>query len=239
MEKRRTIREYLDNPRLLSEISIETLQLWADDVPYAAIIHQLMAMKVVQEEHTSESREILQKATLYSPNPDRLSRQLHKLAADATQSDISHIYPDKAAQISASELERVETSAASDLNEGIAAGLDNPTDIIEERLVNEEADQEVIKDTQEALAEGEDENELSEFSQWLLGLRKVAQEDADDEVGSSILDGHQDISSETLAELLVQQGHTSRAITMYEQLTLKYPKKSSFFAGQIQKIQGL
>ncbi|MFT6808656.1 MAG: tetratricopeptide (TPR) repeat protein [Saprospiraceae bacterium] len=235
MEKRRTIREYLDNPRLLSEISIEQLEFWAEEVPYAAIIHQLLAMKVVQEERTPESREILQKATLYSPNPDRLSRTLHKLGADASKSDVSHTYSVETAKISTSEFEGNDSIEASNLNEEATSFLDSSSDIIEEKI----APQEDIMEVEETKIAGEDENELSDFSQWLLGLRKVARADSDDEIGGSILDGHQDITSETLAELLAQQGHSSRAIAMYEQLSLKYPKKSGFFAAQIQKIQGL
>ncbi len=45
--------------------------------------------------------------------------------------------------------------------------------------------------------------------------------------------------SETLAQLLVRQGQYSKARTMYEQLCLIMPKKSSFFAGEIEKIQNL
>lgn len=45
--------------------------------------------------------------------------------------------------------------------------------------------------------------------------------------------------SETLAQLLVQQGQYSKARKMYEQLSLIMPKKSSFFAAEIEKIQNL
>jgi len=45
--------------------------------------------------------------------------------------------------------------------------------------------------------------------------------------------------SETLAQLLVKQGQYSKARTMYEQLCLIMPKKSGFFAGEIEKIQNL
>jgi len=45
------------------------------------------------------------------------------------------------------------------------------------------------------------------------------------------------IISESYAKLLVDQGHNTDAITMYEQLMLKYPEKSSFFAVQIKKLK--
>ena len=46
-----------------------------------------------------------------------------------------------------------------------------------------------------------------------------------------------EIASEQLADLLVNQGHIQQAITMYERLSLKYPEKSSFFAGKIDTIK--
>ena len=46
-----------------------------------------------------------------------------------------------------------------------------------------------------------------------------------------------EIASEQLADLLVNQGHIEQAISMYERLSLKYPEKSSFFAGKIDTIK--
>lgn len=47
------------------------------------------------------------------------------------------------------------------------------------------------------------------------------------------------IVSETLAELLVKQENYEQAIEMYEQLILKYPEKSAFFALQIENLKKL
>lgn len=48
---------------------------------------------------------------------------------------------------------------------------------------------------------------------------------------------NKEIASESLAELLAKQGHQSKAIAMYEKLSLIFPEKRAYFASQIKKIK--
>jgi hypothetical protein len=45
------------------------------------------------------------------------------------------------------------------------------------------------------------------------------------------------VISETLARLLVQQGHKEKAVNMYQRLSLAFPEKSAYFAAEIDKLK--
>lgn len=48
---------------------------------------------------------------------------------------------------------------------------------------------------------------------------------------------HDEVASETLAEILAGQGYAHKAIEMYERLKLVFPEKSAFFAAKIENLK--
>ena len=112
------------------------------------------------------------------------------------------------------------------------------------------------------------ENEEHSFSQW-LALTKLKKIDRDEEKKEEIdlidnfiesnpiikaeknkffspnesaktsLIEKDELVTETLARVYLEQGHLDKAIEAYKKLSLKYPKKSSFFADQINLINDL
>ena len=81
-----------------------------------------------------------------------------------------------------------------------------------------------------------DSRELSEFSQWLLALRRPDDIIDEKRIDASISPGGAAIS-ETLAQILEKQGHNDKAIEMYEKLQLINPEKSAYFEALIEKLK--
>ena len=79
------------------------------------------------------------------------------------------------------------------------------------------------------------------FEEWLKDSVLLDNQKSENTIiGESIKKSDEDndyLTTETLAKIYVEQEHYKRAIQTYEILCLKYPKKSGFFADQIQKIK--
>lgn len=93
--------------------------------------------------------------------------------------------------------------------------------------------------------------ELSGFSRWLLlqkplsegnikSIRKIGKKKKKSKVEISAeasITKKKYIASEPLAKILAAQGHILDAIEMYQQISLLYPEKSSYFAARIEELK--
>lgn len=104
---------------------------------------------------------------------------------------------------------------------------------------------------------------LSEFSKWLLNQELEAPEEPKETpklkkeekkkkakkkkkkskksklqklIDHSLVE-REELVTETYADLVATQGHTAKAIELYERLMLKFPEKSSYFARKIDEIK--
>lgn len=135
---------------------------------------------------------------------------------------------------------------------------------LDEQIANESDYQESDnKQTQEAnivtdnkaAEENQELAHLSDYSAWLLQLKMPSihtsmptraastvqmEEAAEDEKPVTILDNSsqlkQEIVSESLANLLAEQGHVKKAVEMYAKLSMIIPERSEYFDAQIRKL---
>ncbi len=68
-------------------------------------------------------------------------------------------------------------------------------------------------------------------------INSKGQENTNEDFSAESVKENSELFTETLANIYIKQERYSKAIYIYEQLSLKYPQKSAYFAKQIKKVK--
>lgn len=178
---------------------------------------------------------------------------------ETTDSDISSIttkeenhenlYKEK---INLSKKQSIKFKPKTTKNEAIPAMEKEPLDIhksksiaelkkiVERRIREIENDKKIksgeITEPKERTTQKDDLINTFIKNQPVISRQKIDFYDAREVAANSIVD-QENIVSETLANIYLDQGHFEKAINIYEKLNLKYPEKRTYFAALIEKAK--
>ncbi|MDB5222785.1 MAG: hypothetical protein JWN83_1452 [Chitinophagaceae bacterium] len=183
------------------------------------------------------------KIALFFNSPGWLNMQLHLLSKEET------IVKNNIVEISENVAEHVEH------NEKIQqslSGISSRANTTEESIAFEPLHttdyfaSQGIKLTDEPVTNDKLGNQMKSFTEWLKSMKKIHKETlpaGDEQTDKNIqqIAEHSntdaEVVTEAMANVLIQQNKTEKAIEVYEKLSLINPSKSAYFAAKIDSLK--
>ena len=232
----------IKNPQSINDDDIEMLSSLVATYPYFTIAQVLLAVGYDLKEDKRLNKQLRLAAAM---SPDRNS--LRHLLADTKEKKNTCDLPDEFGNDSQQLLDSIvipevdlnksqeELSREMALLEEKRKSLDELKNLIEQRIIELEREKEVADKEDKTLSKTEiidkfiaENPQISRPKQEFYNPMTVAQ--------TSVID-KENIISETLATIYLNQGYVEKAISVYQKLSLKNPEKSVYFAELIEKAK--
>ena len=244
MDKERLI-QIIEKPNSINDNDIEMLQSLVEQYPYFTIAQALLAAGMELKEDKRANHQLRIAAAMV---PDRNALR-HLLAATKEKEEScelpdefvcqeeEEVIPEKTIVIPEIDLRKSqeELSKEMDLLEEKKKSLDELKALIEQRIIELEKEKEVEKKEDKTMSKDEiidkfiaENPQISRPKQEFYNPFSVAQ--------ASVVN-QENIITETLATIYLNQGYVEKAISIYEKLSLKNPEKSVYFAELIKKAK--
>ncbi len=232
--------------------TIEFLKQLTQEHPYFHAAHLFLLSQY--EEGSEEYKKAAIKASTVFNNPLWLNYKLNDIKDDLRGQNSAHnASPQQAENLQQKTEEPADKIEENRVKEAIAkmeSGDRNAEMVIpiEPLYTTDYFASQGIKISEEEVKPGDKlANQLKSFTEWLRSMKKIhiekIQQEEQDETDTSIqklaersnLD--EDVVTEAMAEVLVQQRKQDKAIELYEKLSLLNPAKSAYFAAKIKNIK--
>jgi tetratricopeptide (TPR) repeat protein len=251
--------QLLLHPSKLSNAAADELREFNRMYPWFGAGHFLLALKLKQAKKADAEKQ-LQKTFLYFQDPVWMNWQWKRFEDANGMSAVSEIEEMDELELQDEQDAVADAAATVEAYETLEAAAPEPplpplpqpvtdasTELTFEPLhtVDYFASQ-GIKLKEEKLGNDELSRQVKTFTQWLKTMKKVyaeentqldVKQEADVVQIARESNLQSEVVTETMAQVLVQQGKTEKAVEIYNKLSLLHPEKSAYFALLISELK--